>query len=71
VFGVCGPCEGGTGDAGTSGGGSSSGVGASSGGSSSGGTGPSCALYGQLCSTSAQCCNGVPCSGGRCEVPLQ
>ncbi len=30
-----------------------------------------CALYGQLCQTSIDCCNGVPCTGGRCEIPIQ
>jgi hypothetical protein len=30
-----------------------------------------CASYGQLCSTSADCCNGIPCTNGRCEFPLQ
>jgi hypothetical protein len=25
-----------------------------------------CAEYGQLCATAADCCNGIPCSGGRC-----
>jgi hypothetical protein len=26
-----------------------------------------CALYGQTCTASSQCCNGVPCSGGFCR----
>ena len=26
-----------------------------------------CALYGQQCTSSGQCCNGVPCSGGFCR----
>ncbi len=30
----------------------------------------SCALYGQQCTTSGDCCNGVPCTNGRCYVPL-
>jgi hypothetical protein len=30
-----------------------------------------CADYGQLCSSSGQCCNGVPCTSGRCEFPIQ
>jgi hypothetical protein len=55
-------------EAGGAGSGSSSGAPASSG-SSGGGTGTSCALYGQICSSSAQCCNGVTCIGGRCEYP--
>jgi len=28
-----------------------------------------CALYGQTCQQSSDCCNGVPCTNGRCEVP--
>jgi hypothetical protein len=52
------------------------------GGSSDGGTGSSdsgtggnlpdggtCALYGQLCVASGDCCNGVPCTTGRCRYP--
>ncbi|MGH7434610.1 MAG: hypothetical protein ACRENE_02970, partial [Polyangiaceae bacterium] len=27
-----------------------------------------CALYGQMCVTSADCCNNIPCSGGFCVV---
>ena len=27
---------------------------------------PGCAEYGQLCTTSADCCNGITCSSGRC-----
>jgi hypothetical protein len=59
--GVCGPCGGGSaGDAGTSAGdGGATGVDAG------------CALYGQICTTSAQCCDGVVCTGGRCEAPIQ
>jgi hypothetical protein len=30
-----------------------------------------CALYGQVCTTSSDCCYGVPCSDGRCESPIQ
>jgi hypothetical protein len=26
-----------------------------------------CALYGQSCTTAANCCNGVPCNGGTCR----
>jgi hypothetical protein len=81
--GVCGPCGGGgPGDAGTgsSSGGSSGGSGSTSGSSSGGSSGSSsgsgspdagCALYGQVCTVSSDCCNGVPCTGGRCIVPLQ
>jgi hypothetical protein len=60
-MGKCGPCG-----TGSSSGGSS--------GSSSGSTpdaGPSCALYGQQCTTSADCCNGIPCTMGRCLEPVQ
>jgi hypothetical protein len=27
-----------------------------------------CALYGQMCISSADCCNNIPCSGGYCVV---
>ncbi len=27
-------------------------------------------LYWQTCTTAADCCNGVPCTNGRCEVPI-
>jgi hypothetical protein len=27
---------------------------------------PGCAEYGQVCTTTADCCNGVACNGGRC-----
>jgi hypothetical protein len=33
-------------------------------------TPPPCALYGQVCSTSGDCCNGVPCTNGRCVYPV-
>ncbi len=66
TLGICGPCGGGGGgdagpppDAGTTptdGGGAGSDAG--------------CALYGQICQTSADCCNGVPCTNGRCQVPV-
>jgi hypothetical protein len=68
--GVCAPCGGGSsGSSGGSSGGSGSGSGSSSGGSggSSGGTvDAGCALYGQICTTAGDCCNGVPCTAGRC-----
>jgi hypothetical protein len=68
--GICGPCGGNPppGDSGTT---SSSSGGSSSGGSSGGYTpdaGGHCSLYGQVCVTSADCCNGIPCSGGFCVV---
>jgi hypothetical protein len=57
-------------DAGSTSGGTDAGVdsgtSSSSSSSSSGGT---CALYGQICSTGADCCNGVPCTAGRCRYP--
>jgi hypothetical protein len=57
-MGKCGPC----------GSGSSSGSSSSSGG---GYVDAGCALYGQQCTTSAQCCNGVPCTMGRCVEQVQ
>jgi hypothetical protein len=75
--GTCGPCGGGSSSGGTSssGSGSSSGgtssSGGSSSGSSSGGPDAGCALYGQVCTTSAQCCSGVPCTNGRCIEQIQ
>jgi hypothetical protein len=30
------------------------------------GSTPGCAEYGQTCTVAGDCCNGVPCSGGRC-----
>ena len=73
IAGICGPCnpgsDGGPGGSSSGGpsGGSSSGAGSSSGGSSGSSSGGTCALYGQLCTTSADCCNAVPCTAGRCE----
>ena len=29
-----------------------------------------CALYGQTCTTSSDCCNGIPCTDGRCIIPI-
>jgi hypothetical protein len=64
--GVCGPCGGTSGDGGTPPG---------DGGSSTGDAGKSdagsCALYGQVCTASSQCCYGVPCTNGRCVSPIQ
>jgi hypothetical protein len=31
--------------------------------------GPACALYGQTCTVDANCCDAVPCIGGRCRYP--
>jgi hypothetical protein len=65
--GTCGPCGGSS----SSSGGSSS----SSGSGSSSGAGyppdAGCSLYGQVCTTSAQCCNGIPCTMGHCVEPIQ
>jgi hypothetical protein len=60
---------GGTSSGGSSGGGGSSGSTSSGGNGGSGGGG--CALFGQLCTTGADCCNSVPCTSGRCQYPLQ
>jgi hypothetical protein len=47
--------------------------GGSDAGSSGGGgnlpDGGTCALYGQLCTGSSDCCNAVPCTTGRCRFP--
>jgi hypothetical protein len=80
TMGTCGPCgpppppppDGGSSSGGSSSGGSSSGGSSSGGSSSSSGGTPdsgSCALYGQQCTTSADCCNGIPCTAGRCVSP--
>jgi hypothetical protein len=29
---------------------------------------PGCAGYGQVCTMNSDCCNGVPCTGGRCLI---
>jgi hypothetical protein len=29
---------------------------------------PSCAEYGQVCASTSDCCNGVPCVGGHCII---
>jgi hypothetical protein len=34
-------------------------------------SGSACSLYGQICSTAANCCGGVPCTGGRCLYLVQ
>jgi hypothetical protein len=62
--GVCGPCGSAPGgDAGTG----ALPDGGAAGSPEGGGTGPSCALYGQVCTVAADCCGGVPCDG-RCEL---
>ena len=30
---------------------------------------PACLAYGDACTTDSQCCNAVPCTGGRCRYP--
>jgi len=55
---------------GTSGNGGTGGSGGSGGTGGTGGTG-SCALYGQGCDTTADCCNGVPCTRGYCIVDVR
>jgi len=65
--GTCGPCGGPTGDGGTTTGDGGT-TGLDGGGTSGGDAG--CALYGQICTTSAECCNGVPCTNGRCQAPV-
>lgn len=30
---------------------------------------PACLAYGDFCTTDSQCCNGVPCTVGRCRYP--
>jgi hypothetical protein len=61
---VCGPCGGTTSSSSTTTTGASS--------SSSTGTGGGCALYGQQCMTTGDCCNNVPCNdpgGATCAAP--
>jgi hypothetical protein len=45
--------------------GGNSGVAGSAG--SGGSVGPTCANYGQICTTSSSCCNNVPCNAGICR----
>jgi hypothetical protein len=74
------PPQGGTGGAGGStqggAGGSGGSAAAGSGGAAEAGSGgsstePSCAVYGQQCEQTGDCCSEVPCSGGYCIYPLQ
>jgi hypothetical protein len=71
THGICGPCGGGGGggDAGAPPDGGTTGDGGG-GANDGGGGGGGCSLYGQICQTSADCCNGVPCTGGRCYLLL-
>jgi hypothetical protein len=32
------------------------------------GSPPMCAAYGQTCTVNSDCCNTVPCTGGRCII---
>jgi hypothetical protein len=66
--GVCGPCGG-------PGGGTDGGTVAMDGGTAAYDAGadaatPVCATYGQLCQLSSDCCNGLPCTTGRCGLPI-
>ena len=66
--GVCGDIpreDGGVPDSGM-GGTNGTGGSSSTGGSPTGGTGGTCSAYGQACDTTADCCNGVPCTNGFC-----
>ncbi len=45
------------------------GVAPDGGGGTDAGGPPGCALYGQVCTLSGDCCDGVPCTGGRCRTP--
>ncbi|MDP8998959.1 MAG: hypothetical protein M3O46_02495, partial [Myxococcota bacterium] len=75
THGMCGPCGGGSGGGSSGGSGSSSGNGSGSGssggsaGGSGGGGSGTCSQYGQICQTGADCCNGIPCTAGRCIEP--
>jgi hypothetical protein len=31
---------------------------------------PQCAAYGQICTSDGDCCNGIPCTDGRCFQPI-
>lgn len=59
--GVCGPVN--IPDAGTDSGADS--------GTDAGTDSGTCALYGQSCTTGADCCNKVPCTSGKCVYPIQ
>jgi hypothetical protein len=36
-----------------------------------GDAGTVCAEYGQICAVNGDCCNSVPCTNGRCVVPVR
>lgn len=71
--GTCSPLTGPPFDGGTSGdsGTSDSGTGDSGTPNDSGAvdSGTPCSLFGQTCTVNANCCNGVPCTNGRCITP--
>jgi hypothetical protein len=74
THGTCGPCGGGGPDGGA--GGPDGGSGGPDGGSGPGDGGvpqddAGCAFYGQVCTTSADCCGGIPCTNGRCQEVIQ
>jgi hypothetical protein len=64
-----------TGAGGSGNGGASSAGGAGgtlgAGGANSGGAGGACSLYGQTCTTTANCCSGVPCTSGFCRFLIK
>jgi hypothetical protein len=64
THGTCGPCGGTSGDGGTTGDG---GLVVGDGGYADAG----CALYGQVCTVSSDCCYGVTCNSGHCDTPAQ
>jgi hypothetical protein len=68
--GICGPC-GGSVDGGPADGG---GTGTLDGGDDAAPTPPDaaiCAVFGQVCQADGDCCNGLPCLGGRCGVVVR
>jgi hypothetical protein len=79
AHGVCGPCGGPAPDGGTPTGDGGGPTGDAGGTPEGGGPGtgdggappPACALFGQICTTSADCCYGLPCVNGRCEQAVQ
>ncbi len=65
------PPPGSGGAGGTGGAGGKGGTGGSGGAGGTGGGSPSCSAYGQVCTTTDQCCNSLTCSGGLCTVVIQ
>jgi hypothetical protein len=60
-----------TGTSGTTGIGTTTGSESTTGTTSSSTTGGSCALYGQICHASSDCCGVVPCTAGICKIGVQ